>query len=140
MTIKGTVTRIFVEKDSGFKIIIVSVNDKSAISSDKRNPDFPDNFTAVGVLKGVEKDFVVEFGGEWEKRDNGNYWPWQFKVSDYSICELETPHLMARFLCELPGVTPELAKRMLVYFHMEMQLNVMGLKLKTLRKHLHGRI
>ena len=44
LTIKGTVTRIFVEKDSGFKIIIVSVNDKSAISSDKRNPDFPDNF------------------------------------------------------------------------------------------------
>lgn len=117
MTIKGTVTRIFVEKDSGFKIVVVTVNDKSVIPNDVRNPDFPDSFTAVGVLKGVEKDYVVEFGGEWEKRDSGNYWPWQFKVADYSICELETPKLMARFLCELPGVTPELAKRMLAYFH-----------------------
>ena len=117
MTIKGTVTRIFVEKDSGFKIVVVTVNDKSVIPNDVRNPDFPDSFTAVGVLKGVEKDYVVEFGGEWEKRDSGNYWPWQFKVADYSICELETPKLMARFLCDLPGVTPELAKRMLAYFH-----------------------
>jgi len=117
LTIKGTVTRIFVEKDSGFKIVVVTVNDKSVIPSEMRNPDFPDSFTAVGVLKGVDKDYVVEFGGEWEKRDNGNYWPWQFKVSDYSICELETPKLMAHFLCELPGITPELAKRMLAYFH-----------------------
>ena len=117
MTIKGTVTRIFVEKDSGFKIVVVTVRDKLDIPSNVRNPDFPDSFTAVGVLKGVEIDYVVEFGGEWEKRDNGNYWPWQFKVSDYSICEFETPKLILRFLCELPGVTPELAKRMLVYFH-----------------------
>ena len=68
LTIKGTVTRIFVEKDSGFKIVVVTVNDKSVIPSDMRNPDFPDSFTAVGVLKGVDKDYVVEFGGEWEKR------------------------------------------------------------------------
>ena len=115
MIIKGTVTRIFAEKDSGFKIVIVRVGDKSVIPSDKRNPDFPDDFTAVGVLKAVGKDYVVELDGEWEKRDNGNYWPWQFKVSDYSVCELETPKLMLHFLCEIPGVTSELAKRMLDY-------------------------
>ena len=28
LTIKGTVTRIFVEKDSGFKIVVVTVRDK----------------------------------------------------------------------------------------------------------------
>ena len=31
MSIKGIVTRIFVEKDSGFKIVVVSVNDKTKI-------------------------------------------------------------------------------------------------------------
>lgn len=117
MSIKGIVTRIFVEKDSGFKIVVVSVNDKTKIPADKRNPDFPDSFTAVGMLKGVEKDYVVEFAGEWENRDNGNYWPWQFKVSDYEICEFETPKLMLRFLCELPGVNFELARKMVSTHH-----------------------
>ncbi len=117
MNLKGTVTRIFAEKESGFKIVVVTVNDKSSIPGDKRNPDFPDSFTAIGMLKGVETEYVVEFCGEWEKRDNGKYWPWQFKVSDYMVCELETPKLLARFLCELPGVSPDLTMRMMNYFN-----------------------
>lgn len=116
MNIKGTVTRIFAEKDSGFKIVAVSILDLRTIPLDKRNPDYPDSISAVGVLKGVERDYVVELSGEWENRPSGSYWPWQLKVSDYSICELETPKLLYKFLCELPNVNDELAKRIMCYF------------------------
>jgi hypothetical protein len=60
MNIKGTVTRIFAEKDSGFKIVAVSILDLRTIPLNKRNPDYPDSISAVGVLKGVERDYVVE--------------------------------------------------------------------------------
>ena len=91
MNIKGTVTRIFAEKESGFKILAVSVRDIRSIPPDKRNPDFPGSVTLIGVMKGVQVDYVIEASGEWENRQSGSYWPWQFKVSDYAICEFETP-------------------------------------------------
>ncbi len=53
MNIKGTVTRIFAEKESGFKILVVSVRDMRTISQDKRNPDFLGSVTLIGVMKGV---------------------------------------------------------------------------------------
>ena len=80
MNMKGIVTNIFVNKPNGFKIATVSISDERTIPLEKRNPSFPDSITVAGVLKGVEKDYVTEFFGEWERRENGNYWPWQFKV------------------------------------------------------------
>lgn len=116
MNIKGTVTRIFAEKESGFKILVVSVRDMRCIPQDKRNPDFPGSVTLIGVMKGVQVDYVIEVSGEWENRKSGNYWPWQFKVSDYAVCEFETPGLLRKFLAELPCVGAELAGRILVMF------------------------
>ncbi len=111
MTIKGTVKRIFIEKDSGFKILALDVDDMRSVPHDKRNPEYPSSITVVGVMKGVERDYVIEVTGEWEHRKEGNYWPWQWKVSDYSVCEFETPRLIRKFLSELPSVGTELSGR-----------------------------
>lgn len=116
MIIKGTVNRIFAEKDSGFKILVMDVADMRSVALDKRNPDFPNSITVVGVMKGVEKGYVIEVDGEWEHRENGKYWPWQWKVSDFSVCEFETPYLLRKFLSELPSVGTELASRIMALF------------------------
>ena len=113
MTIKGTVKRIFTEKESGFKILSLNVDDVRCVPLDKRNPDYPNCITVVGVMKGVEQDYVVEVTGEWEHRPSGNYWPWHWKATDYSVCEFETPRLIRKFLSELPSVGTELAARII---------------------------
>lgn len=116
MNLKGTVTHIFTQKDSGFMIATIRLRELKTIPMDKRNPGFPDSVSVVGVMKGAQIDYVVEVSGEWENRPSSNYWPWQFKVSDFSICELETPELLQRFLCELPNVNVALANLILCYF------------------------
>ena len=113
MTIKGTVKRIFTEKESGFKILSLNVDDVRCVPLDKRNPDYPNSITVVGVMKGVEQDYVVEVTGEWEHRPGGNYWPWHWKVNDYSVCEFETPRLIRKFLSNLPSVGTEIAARII---------------------------
>lgn len=116
MNMKGIVTNVFVNKANGFKIATVSISDTRTIPFEKRNPAFPDSITVAGILKGMKKDYVTEFFGEWERRENGNYWPWQFKVYDYTVCELETPKLLWKFLCDLPGLSEQLATRIVRYF------------------------
>ena len=116
MKLKGTVTHIFAEKKSGFKIIVIDVRDIKSIEPDKRNPDFPGSVTVLGMLKGVKEDYVVEVTGKWEKRRNGNYFPWQFKATDYVVCEFETPVLMQRFLSSLKSAGPETARRIMRIF------------------------
>ena len=55
----------------------------------------------------------MEVTGEWEHRPSGNYWPWHWKATDYSVCEFETPRLIRKFLSELPSVGTELAARII---------------------------
>ena len=116
MNIKGKVTRIFAAKESGFKILTLEVDDLRAIPANKRNPDYPDSVTVVGVMKGVECDYVLNVTGEWESRQSGTYWPWQFKVSDAYICEFETPVLMRKFLSGISCIGPDLAKKIMTTF------------------------
>lgn len=116
MNIKGKVTRIFAAKESGFKILVLEVDDMRTIPTNKQNPDFPDSVTLVGMMKGVECDYVLNVTGEWENRPSGTYWPWQFKVSDVYICEFETPILMRKFLSGISCIGPELAKRIQATF------------------------
>ena len=116
MQIKGTVSRILVEKPTGFKILSVSVSDLRMIPADKRNPSFPNSVTVVGLFKGVEEAYVIEFEGEWESRESDRYWNWQFKSAECFVCEFETPELMLGILSELPGVGRELAGRILKFY------------------------
>ena len=116
MNVKGKVTRIFMAKEIGFKILVLSVSDIQSIPIEKRNPGFPDSVTLVGMMKGVEVEYVIEVSGEWENRPSGSYWPWQFKVADVMICEFETPILVRKFLSGLSCVGPELAKRILAVY------------------------
>ncbi|MBQ3614369.1 MAG: hypothetical protein II989_09795, partial [Bacteroidales bacterium] len=111
MNLKGTVTRVFTAKDSGFKILALKVEDLKTIPVEKRNPDYPDSVSVVGLLRGVEENYVIDVVGDWENRPSGSYWPWQFKVSDVTVCEFETPVLMRRFLAGISEVGPELARR-----------------------------
>ena len=111
MNLKGTVTRVFTAKDSGFKILALKVEDLKTIPVEKRNPDYPDSVSVVGLLRGVEENYVIDVVGDWENRPSGQYWPWQFKVSDVTVCEFETPVLMRRFLAGISEVGPELARR-----------------------------
>lgn len=53
-------------KESGFKILVLSVSDIQSIPIEKRNPGFPDSVTLVGMMKGVEAEYVIEVSGEWE--------------------------------------------------------------------------
>lgn len=116
MNMKGTVTRIFAEKDSGFKILVLTVRDMRSIPQEKRNPDFPGSVTLVGMMKSVRPDYVIEVSGEWENRPSGSYFPWQFKVADYAVCEFETPVLLRKFLTELPCVGAEFAARIIALY------------------------
>ena len=92
------------------------MRDIKSIEPDKRNPDFLGSVTVLGMLKGVKEDYVVEVTGEWEKRRDGNYFPWQFKAADYIVCEFETPVLMQRFLSSLKSAGPETARRIMRIF------------------------
>ena len=60
MNLKGTVTRVFTAKDSGFKILALKVEDLKTIPVEKRNPDYPDSVSVVGLLKGVEENYVID--------------------------------------------------------------------------------
>ncbi len=116
MNLKGKVSRIFMEKENGFKILVLLVENLRSIPPDKCNPSFPDSVTLVGVMKGVEVGYIVEASGEWENRPNGSYWPWQFKTQDVSVCEFETPILVWRFLAGLPCVGQDLATKIIRVF------------------------
>jgi len=116
MNLKGKVTRIFAAKESGFKILVLEVVDMRTVPTAKQNPNYPDSVTLVGVMPDVECDYVVDVTGDWEYRSNGAYWPWQFKVSNFFICELETPKLMRKFLAGITCIGPELAKRIQATF------------------------
>lgn len=111
MNLKGKVTRIFAAKDTGFKILVLEVTDMRTVPTAQQNPNFPDNVTLIGVMPDVECEYVVDVTGDWEYRSNGAYWPWQFKVSNFYICEFETPILVRKFLSGLSCVGPELAAR-----------------------------
>lgn len=116
MNLKGKVSRIFLAKENGFKILVLEVDDAHTIPADKQNPNFPDSVTVVGMMKDVACDYVLELTGEWEYRPSGTYWPWQFKTSNIFVCELETPILMRKFLSGITCVGPELAKKIQAAF------------------------
>ncbi len=109
MDLKGTVSRIFMEKDNGFKILVLEVHGVQNIPNDKCNPEYPGSVTVVGMMKGVEVDYVVEVSGDWEYRPKGSHWPWQFKTRNVSVCEYETPVLLRGILAGLPSVGPAVA-------------------------------
>ncbi len=112
MKIKGKVSRIFHSKESGFKIIALELSRDYPISDRYRNPDFPLSVSAVGNLKQVQEGYVLEIAGEWEYKENGRYWPWQFKVESYAVCDFETPQILIDVVSRLNGFGRARAKRM----------------------------
>ena len=112
MKIKGRVSRIFHSMDTGFKIIVLELTKNSAIPEKYRNPDFPTSVSVAGNLKNVQEEYVVEITGEWVFRENGKYWPWQFKVECYSVCDFETPCILVDILSGLNKFGRARAKRM----------------------------
>ena len=65
MNLKGKVTRIFVAKENGFKILVLEVDDAHKIPADKQNPEFSNSVTLVGVMTDVEDDYVIDVTGDW---------------------------------------------------------------------------
>lgn len=116
MILKGRVTKIFSEKESGFKILVIALENKNMLDKEKMNPDFPGSVTVIGMLKVARIGYVIEVDGEWKYTANGEYWPWQFKVNSYSVCEFETPVLLERFLSEIDGIDITLARQMTRHF------------------------
>lgn len=112
MKIKGKVSRTFHSMDSGFKIMVLEVSKNSTIPEKYRNPDYPMSVSIVGNLKNVQDEYVVEITGEWEHRENGRYWPWQFKVERYTICDFETPCILVDIISNLNKFGRSRAKRM----------------------------
>lgn len=112
MKIKGKVSHIFHSMESGFKIIALEISKNSAIPEKYRNPDFPFSFSVVGNLKLVQEEYVIEVTGKWERRDNGKYWPWQFKVDSYAVCDFETPRILVEVISNLNKFGVSRAKRM----------------------------
>ena len=112
MRIKGKVSHIFHSMESGFKIIALEISKNSAIPEKYRNPDFPFSVSVVGNLKLAQEEYVVEVTGEWERRENGRYWPWQFKVDSYTVCDFETPRILMEVISDLNKFGVSRAKRM----------------------------
>lgn len=112
MKIKGKVSRTFYSMDSGFKIIALEISRDSVIPEKYRNPDFPMNVSVVGNLKNVRDEYVVEITGEWEHKENGRYWPWQFKVERYTVCDFETPRILIDIISNINEFGRARAKRM----------------------------
>ena len=110
MKIKGRVSRIFHRMDSGFKIIALEATKNSAVPEKYRNPDYPMSISAVGNLMNVEEEYVVEIVGEWEYREKGRYWPWQFKVEKYTVCDFETPCILTDIIARINGFGKARAK------------------------------
>ena len=90
MKIKGRVSHVFHRMESGFKIVALEVAKCNPIPKKYRNPEYPMSVSVVGDLMNAEEDYTVEIVGEWEYRENGRYWPWQFKVEKYTVCDFET--------------------------------------------------
>ena len=112
MKIKGKVSRTFHSMDNGFKIIVLELSKNSGIPEKYRNPDYPTNVSVVGNLKNVQDEYVVEITGEWEHRESGRYWPWQFKVERYTVCDFETPCILVEIIGNLNKFGRSRAKRM----------------------------
>ena len=112
MRIKGKVSHIFHSMESGFKIIALEISKNSAIPEKYRNPDFPFNVSVVGNLKLAQEEYVVEVTGEWERRENGRYWSWQFKVDSYTVYDFETPRILMEVISDLNKFGVSRAKRM----------------------------
>ena len=112
MKIKGKVSRTFHSTDNGFKIIVLELSRNCAIPEKYRNPDYPMNVSVVGNLKNVQDEYVVEITGEWEHRESGRYWPWQFKVERYNVCDFETPCILIEIISNLNKFGRPRAKRM----------------------------
>lgn len=113
MKMKGKVSRTFHSMDSGFKIMTLEISKDCSIPEKYRNPDFPFSVSIVGNLKNAQDDYVIEVIGEWERRDNGRYWPWQFKVESYIICDFETPCILVDIISNLNRFGRSRAKRLL---------------------------
>ncbi len=111
MKIKGTVARIFCAKENGFKIAALDITIQD-IPGEYINPQYPNSISAVGPMKEAEIGYVVEVSGEWEKRDNGDFWPWQFKVKGCTVCMFETPELVAELVGSLAEIGHSKAKKM----------------------------
>lgn len=112
MKIKGTVGKIFHEKENGFKIITVDLSREQTIPEEYRNPEFPTSISAVGTMKDAQEGYVVELNGEWEHRENGKYWPWQFKVKNCTVCTFETPALLVKVIAGINGFGRTRAKQL----------------------------
>lgn len=112
MKIKGTVGKVFHEKDNGFKIITVDLAREQTIPEEYRNPDFPMSLSAVGTMRDAQEGYVVELNGEWDHRENGRYWPWQFKVKNCTVCTFETPALLIKVIAGINGFGRTRAKRL----------------------------
>lgn len=112
MKIKGRVSRIFHRMESGFKIVALEVVKGNPIPEKYRNPDYPMSVSVVGNLMNAEEDYIVEIIGEWEYRDNGRYWPWQFKVEKYTVCDFETPCILVDIIASINGFGRTRAKRL----------------------------
>jgi len=99
--IKGKVSRIFHRKDNGFKILVLELTGNYPLPEKYRNPDFPFSVSVAGNLKRAEEEYVIEISGEWEYRENGKYWPWQFKAESYKVCQFETPAILVDIISNL---------------------------------------
>lgn len=66
MILKGRVTKIFSEKESGFKILVIALENKNMLDKEKMNPDFPGSVTVIGMLKVARIGYVIEVDGEWK--------------------------------------------------------------------------
>ncbi len=119
MKFKGTVSKIFCSKDSGFKILVLEVGRLQRIPEEYVNPKFPANISVAGPMKDADEGYVIEVNGEWERRDNGNYWPWQLKVKGCTVCAFETPQLLTEIVAGIAGIGMTKAKQMVSVYGIE---------------------
>ena len=117
MKIKGTVKKVFCDKNDGYMIFTLIVEDKSMIPLGRANPNFPKSVTVAGNIYGVEEKDAVILDGDWQKLNgNGDFWPWRFIPQSYEICDFEDRQSMISYLSNLPDVSKDLATKIVTSF------------------------
>lgn len=112
---KGKVSKILYNSGT-YMLISLKIDNTSEIEEDKINPNYPMFITVSGSLIGVEEGYVIDVVGDWTYSERENYWPWQYKITEFTVLESDTEETIVRFLSSLPGIGDKIARAIFSQF------------------------
>ena len=131
---KGKVSKVLYNSGT-YMLLSLRINNASEIEEDKVNPNYPMFVTVSGSLIGVEEGYIIDVDGDWTYSERDNFWPWQYKVTSYTVIQAETEETIMRFLSSLPGIGEKIARLIFSEFGTNIY-NIIENDIKTGERHL----